>query len=157
MRSLPALLLVFIAASAFAQGAYRWVGKDGKVHYSDEAPPPAEVQKIEQKKLNASVISSGGTLNYDTRQAVANFPVTLYTTPDCDSACTDGRNFLKRRGIPFTENVVRTAEETVAFQKAVKSDVLLAPTLMVGSKSQKGYAEGAWGDLLDAAGYPAGK
>lgn len=157
MTPLPALLLVFIATTAFAEGAYRWVGKDGKVHYSDAPPAPAETQKVEQKKLNVSVIDSGGSYSYETRQAAKDFPVTLYTAPDCDPGCRKARDFLKKRGIPFTEKVVKTQDDALAYKKATGTDALSAPTLLVGSKLQNGFQEGQWGNLLEAAGYPAGK
>ena len=155
MKSLAALLLVFLATAAFAQGAYRWVGKDGKVHYSDEAPPPAEVQKVEQKKLNASVVGSGGKLSYEAREAASKFPVTLYIGSDCGTACKNAREFLAKRGIPYTEKVIATPDDSAAFKKATKSDVV--PTLLVGSKAEPGFEEAAWGSLLEAVGYPAAK
>jgi len=157
MKSLPALLLALGAASAFAQSAYRWVGNDGKVHYSDEPPPPAEVKKVEQKRFDASVIASGGKLSYETRQAAANFPLTLYTTPECDPGCRDARNFLQQRGVPFAEKVVKTADDAAAFKKAAGGDALLVPTLMVGNKAIKGYEAGAWAGALETAGYGSGK
>ena len=157
MKPLPALLLVFAAAAAFAQGAYRWVGKDGKVHYSDAPPAPEETQKVEQKKLNASVIDSGGSLSYETRQAARDFPVTLYTAPDCDPACKDARDFLRKRGIPFAEKVVKTNSNGAEYKKATGFDAVSTPTLLVGTKPQKGFEEGTWGSALEAAGYPVGK
>src|SRR5512133_340380 len=114
MRTLPALLLALLAAGAFAQGAYRWVDKDGKVHYSDE-PPPAEAKKVEQKRLGASVIGSEKQ-SYQTRQAAANFPVTLFVSADCGDACVSARKFLAGRGIPYAEKPVNTPAETEAFR-----------------------------------------
>lgn len=157
MKLLPVSLLALVAASALAQDAYRWVDKDGKVHYGDQAPLPVETLHVEQKRLNASVIASGGNLSYEARQAAANFPVTLYTTTDCDPGCKNGRDFLKRRNIPFAEKVVVTAADAAAFKKAAGTEALLVPTLLVGTESQKGYTEAAWASLLDAAGYPAAK
>ena len=151
MKTLPALLLAVVAAAAFGQDAYRWVGKDGKVHYSD-APPPAEARQVEQKRLDASVVGSGDTLSYEARQAARDFPVTLYLSPDCGNACDAARAYLTKRGIPYAEKSVTTPEAAKAFRQATKSDTL--PTLLVGTKVFKGFEAGAWGDLLDAAGYP---
>lgn len=153
MKPLPALLLVFAATAALAQGAYRWIGKDGKVHYSDEPPPPAEAQKVEKKRLQASTIDSGGKLSYAARQAASLFPVTLYVGADCGSGCQAARAYLAKRGIPFTEKPVATAEDIAAMRQATKSEVL--PTLLVGTRAEKGFEETAWGSRLDEAGYPA--
>jgi len=155
MKSLTALLLVLVATAAFAQSAYRWVGKDGKVHYSDEPPLPADVQKVEQKKLGASVIDSGGKSSYETREAASKFPVTLYIGADCAAACKQAREFLGKRGIPYTEKVVAAPDEIAAFKKAAKTEML--PTLLVGGKAEPGFEEGAWGSLLEAVGYPTAK
>lgn len=151
MKTLPACLLAVVAAAAFGQDAYRWVGKDGRVHYSD-APPPAEAQQVEQKRLDASVVGSGGKLSYEARQAARDFPVTLYLSPDCGNACETARAYLAKRGVPYAEKPVTTPEAAKAFRQATNSDTL--PTLLVGAKVFKGFEASAWGDLLDAAGYP---
>lgn len=153
MRTFAALLLAVVAAGALAQEAYRWVGKDGKVHYSDEPPPP-DAQKIEQKHLEGSVVGSE-KLPYETRQAVANFPVTLYVSAECASACGMARQFLAARGIPYAEKKVASPGDVAAMKEATQSDI--TPTLSVGRMVSKGFQEDAWGNLLDTAGYPPGK
>ena len=40
------LSLALLATGADAQNLYRWVDKNGKVHYSDQ-PPPKEIKKVE--------------------------------------------------------------------------------------------------------------
>ena len=42
MRSLPTVVMLLVAASLGAAEAYRWVDKDGVVHYSDQPAPGAE-------------------------------------------------------------------------------------------------------------------
>ncbi|MEZ5615684.1 MAG: DUF4124 domain-containing protein [Rhodocyclaceae bacterium] len=156
MRSIPLCLLTLLAlslsVSANAQTVYKWVGKDGKVHYSDQ-PPPKEIKKVEQPRLRAGSIDTSG-LPYETQQAAQNFPVTLYTTPDCVSECANARDLLNRRGIPFRENSVVAAEDGEKFKKALGTDKLLFPSLIVGSRKQIGYETDVWHGLLDSAGYP---
>ncbi|MBL8381897.1 MAG: DUF4124 domain-containing protein, partial [Burkholderiales bacterium] len=95
--------------SALAQ--YKYIGPDGRVIYSDQPPPPGAkgVQKPATAGNTAST-GAGGGLPFALQQAVKNFPVTLYTTNDCD-ACNQGRNLLTRRGVPFTEKTVRTQDD----------------------------------------------
>jgi glutaredoxin len=150
MRTLAALLLVLIGTATFAEEAYRWVGKDGKIHYSDEPPPP-EAKQVEQKRLDASVVA-GDKYPYDTRRAMANFPVTLFVTAKCGDACDSARSYLKARGVPYTEKSVVTQDDAAALKKATQSDTV--PALLVGSMVSKGYQEAAWDDLMDTAGYP---
>ena len=45
MRRLAFALTVLLAATVSAQ-VYRWVDKDGKVHYSDQKPPDAPADKL---------------------------------------------------------------------------------------------------------------
>ncbi|MEJ6521414.1 MULTISPECIES: DUF4124 domain-containing protein [Shewanella] len=46
-------LISLLLLSLFAQATvYKWVDKDGKVHYSDEPHPNAEVVELKEKTLN---------------------------------------------------------------------------------------------------------
>jgi glutaredoxin len=154
MSMLRACLLSLLALSfsAAAQTLYKWVDKDGKVHYSDQ-PPPKEVKKVEQPRLRSGSIDTGD-LPFETQQAARNFPVTLYTTPDCVSECANARDLLNRRGIPFSENSVVTVEQGDSFKKALGTDKLLFPALIVGTQKQIGFEADIWHGLLDVAGYP---
>lgn len=144
--------MMALSLPAGAQSLYKWVDKDGKVHYSDQ-PPPKEIRKVEQPRLRAGIIDTSG-LPYETRQAAQNFPVTLYTTPDCVSECANARDLLGRRGIPFRESRVVTPEDGDNFKKALGTDKLLFPALIVGSQKQIGFESDVWHSLFDTAGYP---
>ena len=150
MRTLAWMIaLVLVAGPAFAGELYKWVDKDGKVHYTDQPPPP-EAKTAERKKLGDR--PSEAQLPYGLQQAVKNFPVTLYNA-DCPDACGKATAFLNKRGIPFTDRVVQdpaTAEEL----KALTGGKLVVPVLKVGKQVLTGYEEGQWNATLDAAGYP---
>jgi hypothetical protein len=156
MRSIPLCLLTLLAlslsVSANAQTVYKWVGKDGKVHYSDQ-PPPKEIKKVEQPRLRAGSIDTSG-LPYETQRAAQNFPVILFVSEDCKHECDTARAFLRKRGVPFSESIVGTPEQADAFKKRFGSDNVFLPSLTVGSRKQQGFEEGAWNGMLDAAGYP---
>lgn len=154
MRFLAALLLAALAVGAVAQDAYRWVGQDGKIHYSDEPPPP-DAQKVEQKRLDASVVGNSDKNPYETRRAAADFPVTLYVSPDCGSACESARKYLAARGIPYAEKNLASAADIAAFKQATQAEI--TPTVLVGKMVGKGFQEDAWSSLLDTAGYPAAR
>ena len=72
-------LIVTLLGFAFLLGAtaqaemYRWVDKAGKVHYTDQPPPPNEAKKSGRKKFGGNLIQ-GGNLPYATQQAANNFP-----------------------------------------------------------------------------------
>ena len=152
MKSLVCLLALCFVTAAQAQ-YYRWVDEKGKVHYGDR-PPPEVAGKTQTMRHGAPIADK--QLPYALREAVANFPVTLYVSADCGSGCTEGRDYLKMRGIPFSEKNVATREEVEALKKLSEGEASV-PFLTVGSKSAKGWLKGDWQRLLDAAGYPKEK
>ena len=129
---------------------YRWVDKSGKIHYGDA--PATEAVGVERKKFFSSDTSDGEDLPYETRRAQQNFPVALYTGSNCGEPCQQARDFLSKRGVPFTEKTLLTREEIDDFKQKSGSDQ--SPTLAVGKTYLKGFQSGQWGSELDIAGYP---
>jgi hypothetical protein len=147
------LLLLFAAvfvAPLHAQTAYRWVDANGKVHYSDQPPPP-NARKVDRRKLTPSQIETGG-LSYAVKIAAEKYPVQLFTSPSCGSGCEEGRALLKGRGVPFKELKISSDQDLLALQK--HSPNREVPTLLVGNEVQRGFLASAWNSSLDAAGYP---
>jgi len=97
------LVALLFAAAASAQ-LYRWVDKDGKVHYTD-TPPPAAAGKSAQVRSGGGNVADTSALPYATQQAVRNYPVTIYTHETCKELCAAGRKLLQSRGVPFREDV----------------------------------------------------
>lgn len=153
MKKTSLWLLALLAVGAVqAQTTYRWVDHDGRVHVGDR-PPPKAAREVKERKY--AVPEGGQILSHAMRQAVENFPVTLYVTADCTTACKDGRDYLNRRGIPFAEKTVASNEEIIALRDRLGGGDVMVPVLLVGEKSSKGFLATAWAGLLDAAGYPA--
>lgn len=154
MRIFPLCLvsLAVLASGADAQSLYRWVDKDGKVHYSDQ-PPPKEIKKVGQPRLGRSSIETSD-LPYEAKKAAQDYPVRLYTTADCVAECKAARDYLAKRGIPFSEQSLATPEDGEAFKKIFRTDQLQIPAITVGNRQQIGFAEDSWAALLDTAGYP---
>lgn len=154
MRIVPICLvsLAVLAAGADAQTLYRWVDKDGKVHYSDQ-PPPKDIRKVEERRISISTIETS-TPSYDVQQAVQNFPVTLYTTADCAAPCKSAKDYLARRGIPYSEKPLASNEEIAEFRKRFNTANAVVPAITIGAQQHQGFDESSWGSLLDAAGYP---
>lgn len=152
-----ALRAVYIAAitafcsQAMAQQLYRIVGPDGKVTFSDQPPAPSSNAKVTTGRGGSFAESSGAALPFELRGAVQRFPVTLYTTKEC-SACDQGRNFLRSRGIPFSERTISSAEDNEALKRLTGSTGL--PVATVGAQQMKGFSDTEWTQYLDAAGYP---
>lgn len=142
-------LIALVCGSAQADGLYRWVDKSGKVHYGDV--PAADAADVEKKKFGAAPTVDVDDLPYATRRAKQNFPVTLYTAENCIDPCKQAREFLNKRGVPFTENVLHTQKEYDAFKQLSSSESV--PTLALGKIWFKGFQAEQWGGGLDTAGY----
>ena len=152
MRFPVSVLLLALASTVAAQTMYRWVDKDGKVHYTDRPPAPSQATKVEQKR--SALLGTDQTASYALRKAMADYPVTLYTQPQCGDFCQDARNHLTGRGVPFTEKTVGTQADAAALRALVGEGDLVVPVMQVGSRALKGYLRSEWDGLLDAAGYP---
>jgi glutaredoxin len=149
--ALAAAALLLPALAAAQANVYRWVDKDGKVHYSD-TPPPEPQKNLTQKRVGGGYADSN-QLPYATQVAMQKSPVTLYTGGDCGDPCKQGRDLLAKRGIPFNERDAQASpEDAEALKKLVGA--IEVPVLAVGSSKVKGYEEGAWHSALDGAGYP---
>lgn len=152
MKLLASLLLTLLALTAVAQTMYRWVDKDGQVHYTDRPPAKTEAAQVEKKQ--SVLLGVDQTTSYTLRKAMADYPVTLYTDKDCDP-CKEGRNLLTRRGIPFTEkNVYNNDDLQAELKKVLAADSLEVPVMVVGRKVQRGFLASEWEKILDASGYP---
>jgi hypothetical protein len=133
--------------SLAAQQVYVWTDEHGNKEYRD-TPPPPEAKNIERRDLGVSTIQTS-ELPYSVQQAVNNFPVTLWVM-NCGAVCTDARNHLVRRGVPFTEKNPQADRE--AFEKLTGG--VEVPVLYIGNRKLKGYLASDWDAALDLAGYP---
>ena len=73
---LAATLLALGLAIAFmaqAQQLYRWVDKDGHVHYTQQPPPREAAKSVESRRLSGSVVEAPKP--YALEQATKNYPV----------------------------------------------------------------------------------
>lgn len=147
-----ALLLAAVAMSAQAQQLYRWVDKNGRVTYSQNPPPAGAAKSVQQKSLGSSVVE-GANLPYAAQVAAKNFPVTIYTAPDCGTPCKDGRDYLAKRGIPYKEVLVGD-EPSMTLLKNLTGKTQV-PVLKVGRDAVSGFNAPDWKTSLDLAGYPA--
>ena len=151
MELLAGIVLALSCGAVSAQ-MYRWVDKDGKTHYTQD-PPPADAKSVEKKPLGLG----GGAmpyrdLPYASQAAARNYPVVLYTTPDCGAPCEQARALLVRRVVPFREVSVERPQDFDRLKAATGGTKV--PYIVVGSEKQIGFNEEMYGALLDTAGYP---
>lgn len=159
--SLAWVLLAALPALATAQTVFRTVGPDGRVSFSDRPParagapaqpgtPPPSSAPATPTASQATGLATG--LPYELGQIVRRYPFTLYTMAEC-IPCTEARQFLSQRGVPFTERSVSTAaDQQVLRQLSGQASV---PFATLGSQHLQGFSASTWTEYLNAAGYPA--
>jgi glutaredoxin len=140
----------FALCGTNALAQYKYVGPDGRVTYSDQPPPPT-AKSVQKTTAAGNTVQGSQGLPFALQQAVKTAPVTLYTTEKCE-ACDQGRAFLNKRGVPFTEKTVRNQDDFKVFKEATGAGQV--PVMMVGTGKQVGFEEGAWNGALNAMGYP---
>jgi glutaredoxin len=152
--ALLAGVVLAVSCGAASAQMYRWVDKDGRTHYT-QTPPPPDARNVERKALGAGAdggaAKSYADLPYASQAAARNYPVTLYTSPDCGAPCDQARALLVRRAVPFKEISVQRPQDVENLKSAGGTQV---PHIIVGSLKQSGFLEDAYGALLDTAGYP---
>lgn len=143
--------MLLVAQAGQATDLYRWVDKNGKVHYGDSPVEDAEKLRLSSPEGAASGVDDAN-VPYEARMAKKNFPLTLYVSEKCGDACKQAHDFLSKRHVPFAETTLKTAEEFDAFKQKSGSDNV--PVLSIGRNWLKGFQSDQWGSELDAAGYP---
>ncbi len=143
-------LAVLLLLPALAQAQmYRWLDDSGKVHYSDQVPPPNA--KSVQKKSGRGSQSASPPLPYALQQAVKDFPVTLYTAETCNP-CIQARELLNQRGVPYKDVGITDAEGLEKLKNLAGSTAV--PVMTIGREIHKGFESAAYQAALDNAGYP---
>ena len=149
-------LLAMLATGAFdanAQQIYKITTPDGRVTFSDQAPndPATKAAPAKVVPMTADGGSAVAALPFELRQAASRYPVTLYTSPGCQT-CAQARQYLVGRGIPFSEKTVASKEDGEALMRLAGTQAV--PLLTIGSQQLKGWSDSEWTQFLDAAGYP---
>src|SRR5258708_37891383 len=98
-----AAILSTVCTDALGQ-AYRWVDRDGRVHYT-QTPPPPDARNGQRKSSRGGGVDVS-SLPYATQVAAKSFPVTLYTLPDCGAPRSPAHVSLVKAALPSTRRPV---------------------------------------------------
>lgn len=146
-----ALLIGCVSSAALAQ-TYRWVDKDGRVHYTDTPPPPASSRSVERISAQSGTVSDSQPLAFGVQQAVKVNPVKLYTFSGCSAACSEAKALLENRGVPYTEVSVDSPDKREELKRV--SGGSNVPVLLVGRTVKQGFEASMYNAALDDGGYP---
>ena len=149
---LAALLLLLLLLVGTASAQYKVVGPDGRITYTDR-PPAAAATRLPgtARAAGAAAEPVSADLPFDLRQAMARYPATLYTAPNC-GPCDSARGLLRQRGVPVREFSLVRAEDLAELQR--REGTLELPLLRLGAQRLQGFEAGDWHATLDAATYP---
>lgn len=148
--SVAVFVLLIPALAGAQQQLFRYVDKEGRVVYTDTAPP-ADAKSVQQKKLGGNFIETS-EMPYALQVAQQRNPVTLYSGP-CGPLCEQARALLNRRGVPYRD-VDPSQPGEMQKMKLLTGDQSV-PVLTIGSAiMMKGFEEVKWQAALDQAGYP---
>jgi hypothetical protein len=115
MNMRPLLLLCSLAVVGVAQAqVYRWVDKDGKVHYSQQKPADAKAQELNiasaPSRATPPTPPAGGTAptaNNDAPPATENDPVRAQIDKLNKERCETAKSVQMRyQGAPYLERTV---------------------------------------------------
>jgi hypothetical protein len=142
--------LAIMPSGVQAGELFRWMDKAGEMNYGDV--PPADATNVEIIKPSGQP-TQNEDLPFETRLAQQKFPVTLYVGAGCGETCNQARSLLSKRGIPYSEKLLRTKQDIEEFKQLSGIDGEV-PVLAVGRNFLKGFLESQWNSELDIAGYP---
>ncbi|MBO6228593.1 MAG: DUF4124 domain-containing protein [Shewanella sp.] len=91
MRSLTLIGLVLFSMLAQAT-VYKWVDKDGKVHYSDEPQPNAQVVELKEKTLNQIALPLPKTDSNNANQAIESIQYKVNITSPAEEETVRDNN-----------------------------------------------------------------
>ncbi len=149
---LAALTVVPLLAAGSALAQYRWTDPNGQVNYGDAPPADAKnLSRVDSRGRTEAGDPTGG-IPFELRKAMATFPITLYTAPDC-GPCESARIWLRKRSVPYQEVVVDTDVDAEELKRRVGTTSV--PVMTLGRTPHLGFREAAWLAALSAAGYPA--
>jgi len=148
---IPLLIALLLTASIPALAQYRWTDANGRVNYGDAPPPDAKNLSTVDGRRRGNAADPTGGIPFEVRKAMATFPITLYTAPDC-SPCESARNWLRRRGAPYQEVLVETDVDAAELKRRVGTTSV--PVMTLGRTPHAGFREPEWIAALTAAGYP---
>ena len=143
------LLVLLIAPALSVADVYKWTDAQGRIHYSDSAPPEAKTQQV---KVTISSISGpavvstlGNATPTKTKQGVR-----IFTAAWC-AYCKKAKAFLTAKHVPYDEVDVETSDRgRTEFAQLGGRGI---PVILVGSQRMDGFDAGTLTGMLEQAGW----
>ncbi|HTD28974.1 MAG TPA: DUF4124 domain-containing protein [Xanthomonadaceae bacterium] len=137
-KTLAAAVLLLFVQTALAQQApsgpklYRWVGPDGKVHYSDELPP----EVLDQARQELSV-KSGMTINQVDRAQTADERSAAQAKADAEAKAAAATQKAKESDQNLLSSYPTEADLKSAYDQRIAMQNETLKTTRIGMQSQQ--------------------
>ncbi|GLX78435.1 NrdH-like redox domain-containing protein [Thalassotalea insulae] len=113
-RSIIYWLLLFIAIPGTTAEIYKWLDKDGKVHYSDKQPADFDAKTIDKQALTSKYSSYTQVAikiaPYQALKYSQTNNLVMYTTSRC-GYCAKARKYFAENNIRYKEKNIETSEK----------------------------------------------
>ena len=151
-------MLGLLSTSLFADAAiYKWVDKDGSVHFTDTPPPSgakAQVVNPEPNRLEGygkaperKQVSGQSAPSVAKNVQPADLPIVeLFVTSWC-GYCKKAEAYFTRKNIPFVKYDIEK-DQAAARRKASLTQSRGVPFVLIGDVGIPGYSEAAFDKAL---------
>ena len=154
------LLILLASQTVWADSIYKWVDKEGGVHYSDRAPEEDQAEGIIEIRPGVSGSSTPAATGAAESPPPATAPpslsitgperveVEIYTTSWCHY-CRDAKRYFRTRGIAFEEYDVEKDPKAARRLKRYNPRGGV-PVTVINGQPILGYAPAAFARALQA-------
>jgi glutaredoxin len=147
------LLFILVAASPLQAEIYKWVDKDGNIHYTD-TPPENQQQSLEitgrissydsPEILPADSTENAATHKPGAGKSARNKRVVMYSAAWC-GVCKAAKQYFTEKKIAYTEHDIdRNPKAKADFDKMGGRGV---PIILVDNRRMNGFSAGGFEQL----------
>jgi len=135
--------LIYLAFNSNA-GIYKWVDKDGRIHYSQHKPVDISVEEMQIKSYKNIVIEDTQEASLPKAEEISKKPlitrpkkVVMYSAEWC-GVCKKAKKYFKNNGIRYKNyDIDKNKSAKVRYEKMGAKGV---PVIFIGKRRMNGFS-----------------
>jgi len=145
MRVLLWLVLTLLSVEVSAE-IYKWVDKDGTVHFEDRKPQGARYEEFKVRSISGvqTYRAPPRTIKTTAPKSAGKKNVILYGTTWC-GYCTKARRYFQANNIPFEDYDIESSASAKSEYDALNGKGV--PLILVGDTLMSGFSESHFNQL----------